>query len=93
MVRQSSARVVALNEIKDNGKVFLRICGSDPARILGVAAEEAENVRHCESLWLFQHGCRGSAPMWVKRTAAREPFTLREKLATGWPQSIDEGSG
>jgi hypothetical protein len=71
----------------------LRIRRSDPAGVLGVAAEEAENVRHCESLWLFQHGRRGSAPMRVKRAAAREPFTLREKKATAWPQSVDDATG
>jgi hypothetical protein len=28
--------------------------------------------------------------MSVKRPAAREPFTLREKIGTEWPQSVDK---
>jgi hypothetical protein len=50
------AGVVPLNQIKDNGQVFLRIRRRNPTGVLGVAAEKGENVRHGESLWLVQHG-------------------------------------
>src|SRR5256712_12856930 len=35
----------------------------------------------------------GRAPMRVKRPTAREPFTLREKLATGRQRSVDKIAG
>src|SRR5438128_5161689 len=84
----TSACVIPLYQVKDNGQVFLRISRSNPASVLRVAAEEAEHIRHRESLWFFQHGL-GERPMRVKRVAAREPFTLREKNGTNWPQSVD----
>lgn len=31
--------------------------------------------------------------MRVKRAVAREPFTLREKIGTNWPQSVDKDAG
>jgi hypothetical protein len=52
---RGSAGVVPLYQIKDDGQVFLRIGRSYPPGVLGVAAEEAEDVRHGESLRLFQH--------------------------------------
>src|SRR5207248_1779059 len=87
--RPALAGVVSLYQVKDDGQVFLRIRGSNPARVLRVAAEEAEHVRHGESLWLFQHG-PGGAPIRVKRAPARDPFTLREKIATGRMRSSDD---
>src|SRR5205807_3566445 len=90
--RPASAGVVSLYQVKDDGQVFLRIRGSNPACVLRVAAEEAEHVRHGESLWLFQHG-PGEAPIRVKRAPARDPFTLREKIATGRLQSDDNVTG
>jgi hypothetical protein len=53
--RGQSASVVPLYQVKDNGQVFLRIRRSNPASVLRMAAEEAEHIRHGESLWLFQH--------------------------------------
>ena len=87
----SLAGVVPLNQIKDDGQVFLRIRRGNPAGILGMAAEEAENVRHGESLWLVQHGLLGYlAPMRVKRPVSRDPFTQRENLGTDRQRFIHE---
>src|SRR6266581_2331144 len=63
----ASAR--ALYQVKDDGQVFLRIRRSNPARVLRVAAEEAEHVRHGESLWLFQHGPGGPDEVKTSRFA------------------------
>ena len=58
----ASTGVVPLNQIKDNGQVFLRIRRGNPAGILGMATEKTENVRHGESLWFVQHVLWGSGP-------------------------------
>jgi hypothetical protein len=84
------AAVIPLNEVKDDGQVFLRIRRSHPAGVLGLAAEKAENIRHGESLWLFQHGRRRGCPVQVKRLAARDPFTQSDETATSWQKAIHE---
>src|SRR5947209_20422291 len=93
-----SAGVIPLYQIKDDGQVFLRICGSHPAGVLGLASEEAEDVRHGESLRLFQHwrpdegettACPGNRS---PRVTSRPQLGGRMSTKRGWLRRHADGT-